>query len=370
MSSSIDLLPDSPPSPEIQPQPAKEPRRIEKSLVAIALVLAGIALWVPEQFARSLAFTGDALLAVAPWLVLSVALAAWAKASGADRIIASAFAGRPARAVSIAALLGALSPFCSCGVVPVVAGLLAAGVPLAPVMAFWVSSPLMDPTMFVMTAASLGWEFAVAKTIAAVAIGLAGGALTHALTARGLLATALRAAPGAAPADGLPATAAPNPARCKSGCAPKASLRWRIWRSAQQRAQFAAAARSSLWMLGGWMSFAFLLESLMIAYLPASTVASLLGQSPLAIPAAVALGIPAYFNGYAALPMIRGLVDLGMNPAVGMAFLVAGGMTSIPAATAVWALVRPRVFAIYLALAVAGALAVSYAYALWLAAIG
>ncbi len=336
--------------------------RPDGGLLAIALVTAGIVALGPAQLARSLGFTVAALSDIAPWILVSVALAAYAKASGADRIVATAFAGHPARAVTLAALLGALSPFCSCGVVPVVAGLLAAGVPLAPVMAFWVSSPLMDPTMFVMTAASLGTGFAVAKTLAAVTVGLAGGALTHALTARGWLAGALRQPPPVAPA--------PVPQSTACGCGParakRAGPQWRIWESAASRAQFATAAAGSLWMLARWMTLAFLLESLMLDYLPASTVASLLGNGPAAIPVAVAVGVPAYFNGYAALPMVRGLVDLGMSPAVGMAFLVAGGMTSIPAATAVWALVRPRVFGLYLGLAVTGALASAYAYAAWL----
>ena len=61
----------------------------------------------------------------------------------------------------------------------------------------------------------------------------------------------------------------------------------------------------------------------------------------------VLLGIPAYLNGLAAIPLVGGLIDMGMNPAVGLAFMVAGGVTSIPAAMAVWALVRPRVFALY-----------------------
>ena len=45
--------------------------------------------------------------------------------------------------VILAALFGALSPFCLCGVIPLVVGLLSAGVPLAPVMAFWIVSSLM-----------------------------------------------------------------------------------------------------------------------------------------------------------------------------------------------------------------------------------
>ena len=74
-----------------------------------------------------------------------------------------------------ASLFGALSPFCSCGVIPIIAALLAMGVPLAPVMAFWVSSPLMAPDMFFLTAGELGLGFAAGKTLAAVGIGLLAG---------------------------------------------------------------------------------------------------------------------------------------------------------------------------------------------------
>lgn len=347
--------------------------RIDPALSAIALLLVALAVYAPAQVPSSLAFSASALWSIAPWILVSVALAAYAKASGADRVVAAVFSGHPVRTVVLASLFGALSPFCSCGVVPVVAGLLGAGVPLAPVMAFWVSSPLMDPTMFVMTSANLGLEFAIAKTLAAVAIGLGAGAITHLITARGLFVAALRSEAGPAP---VAAQSAAQPAG--GGCAktarcslsrPIAPLppRWQVWASAHARAQFATSAGQNLWMLGRWMTLAFLLESLMNAWLPASVVTSLLGEGVAAIPAAVAIGVPAYFNGYAALPLVRGLVDLGMTPAVGLAFLVAGGMTSIPAAAAVWALVRPRVFALYLAFALGGALAAGYAYALWLA---
>ncbi len=52
-----------------------------------------------------------------------------------------------------------------------IAALLAAGVPLAPVMAFWLASPVFDPEMMVLTWGVLGLEMAVAKTISAIAIG-------------------------------------------------------------------------------------------------------------------------------------------------------------------------------------------------------
>ncbi|HEY0847948.1 MAG TPA: permease [Noviherbaspirillum sp.] len=316
----------------------------------MVLIAVAIAVLAPEQLPSTVLFTGRSLASIAPWLALSVLVAAYAKASRADSLVARAFTGSPARMIVLASLFGALSPFCSCGVVPIIACLLGAGVPLAPVMAFWMSSPLMDPNMFIVTAASLGMEFAVIKTIAAIVMGLMSGAATHWLASRGLFSQVLRSE-HIRPVSGLP----------------YARPQWNVMHTAETRRLFVAGALSNGWFLLRWMTIAFMLESLMVAYMPAERVASLLGQEASAIPLAVLIGIPAYLNGLAALPLVRGLIDLGMNPAVGLAFLVGGGVTSIPAATAVWALVKPRVFALYLALAVTGSLSVAYAYSAWLA---
>ena len=60
-------------------------------------------------------------------------------------------------------------------------------IPLAPVMAFWLASPLMDPSMFVLTAGTLGMDFALFKVFAAVAVGLIGGFGTFAVVRAGEL---------------------------------------------------------------------------------------------------------------------------------------------------------------------------------------
>jgi hypothetical protein len=94
----------------------------------------------------------------------------------------------------------------------------------------------------------------------------------------------------------------------------------------------------------------------MLAYVPGEWIVQFLGGGGLTGTALAALvGIPAYLNGYAALPLISGLVDAGMDPGAAMAFLIAGGVSSIPAAIAVFALVRLPVFAAYLLLAFIGA---------------
>ena len=64
----------------------------------------------------------------------------------------------------------------------------------------------------------------------------------------------------------------------------------------------------------------------------------------------------------AALPLVEGLVNQGMAPGAGMAFLLAGGATSIPAMIAVFALARRPVFLAYLGFAFVGSVTAGLAY--------
>ena len=102
---------------------------------------------------------------------------------------------------------------------------------------------------------------------------------------------------------------------------------------------------------------AYMIEALMLAYVPAEMIASVLGGDgfkPILLGALV--GAPAYLNGYAAVPLIDALLTQGMAPGAAMSFVIAGGVSCIPAAIAVWALVKPRVFAAYIVIAMVGAL--------------
>ena len=68
------------------------------------------------------------------------------------------------------------------------------------------------------------------------------------------------------------------------------------------------------------------------------------------------VGMPAYLNSYIAPPLISGLMDQGMTAGAGMAFMVSGAVSSVPAMAAVWSLVRKQVFAAYIGLGVGGAI--------------
>jgi len=325
----------------------------QKVWIASGLILLVTAVVSADQATESLGFVLQALANTGPYLILSIGIAAWAVATGADNLIARAFTGSPALMIFLAALAGGLSPFCSCGVIPLIAALLTMGVPLSAVMAFWLASPVMDPSMFLLTSGVLGFEFAIAKTLAAISLGMAGGFIVLALAGTHVLHDALR--------DGI-GNGGCGAAKIRN---PKPVV-WRFWEHSDRVEKFGKEVLKTTLFLAQWLVLAFLLESLMLAYIPAETITSVLGGTgigPIAI--ATVVGVPAYLNGYAALPLISGLMEQGMASGAGLAFLVAGGVTSLPAAIAVWALVKPRVFTLYIAISLGGAFLIGLAYQGW-----
>ncbi|SEK40618.1 permease [Pacificibacter marinus] len=325
----------------------------EKVWLFSAGLLAVLFILAPPFGITTARFAAQNLLNVAPFLALSVGIAASAGATGADGLIARAFTGSPAAMILIAAVVGGLSPFCSCGVIPLIAALLAMGVPLSAVMAFWLASPVMDPSMFVLTTGVLGIEFAIAKTIAALSLGIFGGFVVHALSRAGGLSDPLREGVGNGGCGGAKVrTAQP--------------VVWKFWRDTARVQKFWRESIKSALFLAKWLTLAFILESLMLAWLPADLVARSLGGTGI-IPIGIAtlVGVPAYLNGYAALPLVGGLIGQGMAPGAGLAFLIAGGVSSLPAAIAVWALVKRQVFFLYLGLALVGSFSIGVLFQLW-----
>jgi uncharacterized membrane protein YraQ (UPF0718 family) len=235
-------------------------------------------------------------------------------------------------------------------VIPFIAGLLALGAPLSAVMAFWLSSPLIDPAGLMITAGALGWKFAIGKTIAAVALGLIGGFAIQFFEKMGLLQQPLKAR---------------NTSGC-CGCGPsplEGELKWRFWNDPDRSTIFRDQAMENALFLIKWLALAYLLEALLIIYLPAEIIGRVVGGegiTPIVIGALV--GAPAYLNSYAAPPLVAGLMQQGMTAGAAMAFMVAGAVSSIPAMAAVWSLVRISVFLTYIGFGILGAIFIGMVY--------
>lgn len=329
-------------------------KRTRWGLGAAAAVIA-IAGLGAAGFGREMLDTGRfvvrALLAVAPLVVPGILIAAWVSASGAGGRIADRFDAGAVPAIVMASFIGALTPVCGVTVLPLMVGLLAAGVPLAPVMAFWLSSPITDPAMLAATAATLGTGFAVGKTVIAFALGVGGGLGTHLLAATTWTAPALRD-------NGLVRTLGRT-----EGCGDPAGFDVAVWRSAARRRAFRREAWATARLVVICLTPAFAAEYWLNKTLAPDALSGYLGADAWwAVPITVVVGAPAYLDGYAALPLVRGLMDHGMSSAAAMAFLISGGVVSIWGAMAIFPVLRFKPFVLFLGFAVFGSMAAGWAF--------
>ena len=321
--------------------------------LAVGAALA-TAVW-PVHIAGAIVFSLTGLVAVAPLVIPGIILAAAIIASGADRHVAKAFSGHPLPSILLASVIGAITPVCGVTVLPLMTGLLAAGVPLAPIMAFWLSSPVTEPAMLATTAAMLGFSFALGKTLAAFGLGVAGGLVTLAFAKRSWSANALRE-------NAIVGRLTKSGSGCSSCPAPK-SLELTFWRLKDRRADFKHQFLATGRLICICLLPAFMAEYALNAVLTPSSLAAYVGEDTWwAIPAAVLVGGPAYLDGYAALPLTRALIDNGMSNGAAMAFLVSGGVVSVWGAMAIFPVLKSKPFLLYLTLALAGSMLAGHAF--------
>ena len=325
-------------------------KRIDKAWLAVIVIPLLVLLIDASKFLPVVTFAAGALAHTGIFIVIAITLVAYVKAAGAETMLAKAFEGDQRRMIVMAALLGGLSPFCSCEVIPFIAALLAVGAPLAAVMAFWLASPLMDPAMFTITWGELGLDFAIGKTIAAVSLGMLGGFLTMAFANSPVFADPLREKPQVGGCCGVKKPFQGKPV-------------WNFWSDRERRVTFRDNWIENALFLVKWLMIAYLFEAVMVVYDTTEYVAQTLGGEGIGtIILAALVGMPAYLNGYAAVGLLGGLLDQGMAPGAAMSFVIAGGVSCIPAAIAVWALVKPRVFAAYLGFALIGSILAGLAW--------
>ena len=298
-----------------------------------------------------------------PFLVLSIiAAAAVSTYVGTDRL--EALLRRRVWLGTVAAVaLATLTPFCSCGTTAILLGGLAASAPWAPLVAFMVASPLTSPAELLLSAGLFGWPFALVFFLGTIVIGLAAGAVTARIERTGWLHGQARVTPEPAPCgDDACEVSAADQARSDTAAngttltltrpAPPPVTTW-------QRLRLDDLFRETL-VVGRRLVVFFLaftaLGYLVIEAIPTSWITTYLGgDSATAVPIAALLGVPAYVNTEASLPLVAALMDGGMGAGATLAFLVTGAGTSIGAVTGLLVIARRRVVGLVVAILVVAA---------------
>jgi len=311
-----------------------------------------ISMDILNEILRILEFMGKAFIHILPFFALSVFIAAGVNLLNIKDRITNFLRNKIVYSVVIATLFGALSPLCSCGVIPALIALLQIGVPLAPVMSFWIASPLMSPEAFLITWGNLGLELAVARLVAAILMGLISGFITMKLFPV-----------DTPPSSWLRISLSPigGECSCKTESMSQSLSNYQA-RSLKLKKFFKDLNKISLFM-GGWLGAAFFLEALIYFYFPTHMIKSLFGsQNSFSILWAAVVGIPLYINNISAVPIVSALLSAGMGKGAALAFLLAGPVTSIPAMAAIYGLVKQKIFFTFLFLGFSLSVLLGYFY--------
>lgn len=311
-----------------------------------------------------------------PYLLASVVVASLVQVYISQDRLAVWLRRRTWVAILGAVALGALTPFCSCGTTAIILGAMASSVPWAPIVAFMASSPLTSPEEYVLSVGLFGPAFANTFFLAAIAVGLIGGGSAWLLERRGLLAGQARVATtepasGPGPSGGMSVETVPAGVTGTGGgtrlltviekstavVAPPTKLR-----------QFGAALLANLRKLAFYFLAFASLGYLVIRILPTGLITDWLGSgNPVwSVPLAAVLGVPVYLNTDASLPLVASLLDGGMAPGAGIAFLITGAGTSIGAISGMLVIARWRVVALVIGTLLLTAVASGWLAGLWL----
>ncbi|MFE2554789.1 permease [Streptomyces sp. NPDC059352] len=348
-----------------------------------------------------------------PWFLVAIVLGIAVQRLSIDVVARRSFAhGRKGvLGIAIVTAIGAFSPFCSFTVIPLIRRFLIAGVPLSAVMSFWIASPSMDPEIYALSAAQLGFPIATARLIGALVLSFGAGLIVLALERRGrfadpLIASTEEKAPakscsqetvtvpetacsaakatvpetvtvgggsgsGGSAAGGCGGAAQESePAPAAGGCSAAArndadddGTPWRVLVRRDiknlRAGEILKEIVSDSLILGKWLLLAIVLEALIVRYVPTDVVSGILGtDGVLSVLVAGLISVPLYLNGVGAIPVVEGLLDQGMVAAAGVTFLLGGAITTIPAMVAVKSVVKTKVFAFYLGVGLLGSVGI------------
>lgn len=215
------------------------------------------------------------------------------------------------RSAFAASVGGVITPFCSCSTIPVLSGMLRAGVGFVPSFAFLVASPVVNEGVFILLFLTKGLIPAVTFIVAGLALTSAAGVLAGRLgLERHVVAMAAPANAGTFVGTGAP--------------------KWPGWRPASRFARLAAT--QELRKVGPYLAVGLLIGGLIYGAVPKETLLGMVDQMPsslLYIVCAI-VGVPLYVSPIAALPIGFALIEKGFPVGPLVTFLVSTSGTSPP----------------------------------------
>jgi uncharacterized membrane protein YraQ (UPF0718 family) len=265
--------------------------------------------------------------------------------------------------VVLASLIGIITPLCACGTLTTAVSLLFAGLPLAPVMALLVTSPLLSPSTYLLTLNDLGPEWTVIRTVAAFAMGIFAGTVTHLLRNRGFDTREIFIE-GAIPRGDFHDEAYPDE-RLRCNCKEKFGNRVAS-RTGNMFIIFLAKSAEMLWLVGKYVLVGVAIGTVVERYMPYGWIEQLFGRkNPLSVLWITLGSVPLFLHQVSAssiLYHVKSSLQGTLDGGAALAFMIGGPVTAVPAMVLFWTIFKKKVFALYLFVCIGGTILIAYAF--------
>ena len=264
-------------------------------------------------------------------------------------------------AIWLALGIGLFSPLCACGILPLTISMILAGVPFAPAMTLLVTSPLMSPAGYTLTAWELGQQWAVVKLVTAALMGLFAGYVTLYFQRRGWFEMDRLFTRGIPKGDFHDPDYPCEDLQCD--CRNQFSKKYIESRTSNKVAVFFGKFVDGTLKIGKFVLLGVFIEVLAVRYIPIDWISPLLTNTfPLSIPLITVAVVPLHINQIMASAILYGFVDLPLAKGPGLAFLVGGPVTAIPVMGIFLTFFARRVFFLYLGICLIGTIILAYGY--------
>ena len=240
----------------------------------------------------------------------------------------------------IGALLGTVTPFCSCSSIPLFMGFTTAGLPLGVTFSFLISSPMVDLGSLVLLTSIFGWKIAVSYVIVGLVIAVLGGTIIEKLHLENQVADFIRNAKNintVLPSDEL-----------------------------SQKERFKSALDSVLQTLK--KVFPYILIGVVIGavvhnWIPQKWIENILGsKNSFGVILAAVCGIPMYADIFGCIPIAESLLAKGALLGVVLSFMMAVTTLSLPSMVMLSKAIKPKLLGVFVSICTLGIIIVGYVF--------
>ena len=238
----------------------------------------------------------------------------------------------------MAALLGTVTPFCSCSSIPLFMGFTSAGLPLGVTFSFLISSPMVDLGSLMLLTGIFGGKIAIVYVLLGLVVAVLGGTVIEKLHMENEVEEFIRMAPRVDLES------------------PSLTFRDRVTYAKEQ-------VLSTLKKVFPYILLGVAIGALIHNWIPRKWVESILGsRNPYGVVLAVLVGVPMYADIFGTVPVAEALLAKGAQLGTILSFMMAVTTLSLPSMVMLRKAIKPRLLGVFVAVCIMGILLVGYLF--------